>query len=481
MVCSSITSIQLRLGVAATFVIEIPTTIFLLLPSVRIRRIGSWLQIVLQVLIIATGNYNYFNLLTIALCIPCMIDDGMKGKSSDDGRSWQKLSATQTAICAVLFLLISCKMMFRVEQHITEQGKRSMGLKLAMNKNNCNNLVKNAVPIIIIFTLICTLLAGSARLFLTRKDAASILSRLSVLTHTFVCLVCILITAIPLFDLDPSMHSFGFVKQSTLRSIRRQSSVVSHGYGLFRRMTGVGKKYNGTGPPLSVVARPEIVFEAILKDSSGNWTENDWTELNFRWKPGAIDRRPRQVAPHQPRFEWRMWFAALGSIQHNAWLVSFVDKMLAGCPSVIDLLDEPEILFTTKKRIHIVRALLYEYDFTRLDSEWARSIPDAHIIGMENRDGSWWSRNLVREYLPALTSDNESLKQFIQHAGYSTCKEEGERCNSVGRFCHVVYFLRRVFTGRPLFISVMAILSCAIGDASKILRVLKTTGKMKRE
>lgn len=406
-----------------------------------------------------------------------MIDDGMKGKSSDDGRSWQTLSATQTAICALLFLSISCKMMFRVEQHITEQGKRSMVLKLAMNKNNCNNLVKNAVPIIIIFTLICTFLAGASRLFLTRKDRC----RLSVLTHTFVCLLCILITAMPLFDLDPSIHSFRFVKQYTLRSIRRQSSVVSHGYGLFRRMTGVGKMYSGTGPPLSVVARPEIVFDAILKDSSGNWTENDWTELNFRWKPGAIDRRPRQVAPHQPRFEWRMWFAALGSIQHNAWLVSFVDKMLAGCPSVIDLLDEPEILSTKKKRIHMVRALLYEYDFTRLDSDWARSIPDAHILGMDDRDGPWWSRNLVREYLPALTSDNESLKQFIKHAGYSTCKVEVERCSSVGRFCHVVYFLRRVFTGRPLFISVVTILSCAIGDASRIFRVSKTMGKMKRE
>lgn len=102
---------------------------------------------------------------------------------------------------------------------------------------------------------------------------------------------------------------------------------------------------------------------------------------------------PRQVAPHQPRFEWRIWFAALGSVQHNAWLVSFVDKILAGCPSVIDLLDEPELRIK-KKRIRMVRAKLYEYDFTRLDTEWARSIPGVQIVGSDD-DAAWWKRKAV--------------------------------------------------------------------------------------
>ena len=40
------------------------------------------LQITLQVLIMSSGNYNFFNLLTMALCIPCL--DGSKTQYDGD-------------------------------------------------------------------------------------------------------------------------------------------------------------------------------------------------------------------------------------------------------------------------------------------------------------------------------------------------------------------------------------------------------------
>ena len=36
------------------------------------------------------------------------------------------------------------------------------------------------------------------------------------------------------------------------------------------------------------------------------------------------------AAPHQPRLDWQMWFAALGSYEHNPWLVHLVYKLLIG-------------------------------------------------------------------------------------------------------------------------------------------------------
>jgi hypothetical protein len=352
-----------------------------------------------------------------------------------------------------------------------------------LNRHDCNNLVEKTLPVVILFTLLCTFVSG---LHTVRKNVTNI-TGVSSLAHTLVCLTCIVVTAMPLFDLAPGMHQSWFMKQSTLRNIRRQSSVVSHGYGLFRRMTGVGKAtFSGTnalGLPSSIVARPEIILEAIIIDNenvSGNSTsENDWQELNFRWKPGAIDRRPRQVAPHQPRFEWRMWFAALGSVQHNAWLVSFVDKILAGCPSVINLLDEHDLI-AKKKRIQMVRAQLYEYDFTRLDTEWARSIPGVHILGADD-GAAWWKRKAVGQYLPAIDSNNESLKAFLQHAGYSACRAEDERCYAVGPSCQVAYFLRRIFSVNPLLFCTIAISLCAIVDATRSLRVITRRPKMKRD
>lgn len=55
------------------FVIEIGCPFLFFLPR-TFRLIGAVAQIVLQVMIMATGNYAYFNLLTIALCIT-LIDD----------------------------------------------------------------------------------------------------------------------------------------------------------------------------------------------------------------------------------------------------------------------------------------------------------------------------------------------------------------------------------------------------------------------
>ena len=34
------------------------------------------------------------------------------------------------------------------------------------------------------------------------------------------------------------------------------------------------------------------------------------------------------TAPHQPRLDWQMWFAALGSYQHNPWFLNLVYRLL---------------------------------------------------------------------------------------------------------------------------------------------------------
>ena len=62
----------LRFGVAMTFLIEIQGAFFLIFAREVWREMGAVLQITLQVLIILSGNYNFFNLLTILLCLPCL-------------------------------------------------------------------------------------------------------------------------------------------------------------------------------------------------------------------------------------------------------------------------------------------------------------------------------------------------------------------------------------------------------------------------
>ena len=70
-------------------------------------------------------------------------------------------------------------------------------------------------------------------------------------------------------------------------------------------------------------SRPEIVIE-------GSQDGAIWKAYEFHWKPGDVQKRPPFVAPHQPRLDWQMWFAALGSMQRNPWLVNLMIRMMQG-------------------------------------------------------------------------------------------------------------------------------------------------------
>lgn len=62
-------------------------------------------------------------------------------------------------------------------------------------------------------------------------------------------------------------------------------------YGLFAVMT---------------TSRVEIVIE-------GSNDGEHWQAYEFKYKPGDLRRAPPWVEPFQPRLDWQMWFAALGS------------------------------------------------------------------------------------------------------------------------------------------------------------------------
>lgn len=131
-------------------------------------------------------------------------------------------------------------------------------------------------------------------------------------------------------------------------------------YGLFAVMTP---------------SRPEIFVE-------GSHDGQNWIAYQFKYKPEEPERRPRFVAPHQPRLDWQMWFAALGDYRGNPWFVNFCIRLLQGKPEVLDLLEKNPFPDTPPK---YVRAVVYEYRFTRLGQK------------------DWWRRERKGDYLPAIS------------------------------------------------------------------------------
>ena len=63
----------LKFAVAATFAIELVLPFFIFAPR-KVRALAAFSFVFLEVLILITGNYNFFNLLTIVLCI-ALLDD----------------------------------------------------------------------------------------------------------------------------------------------------------------------------------------------------------------------------------------------------------------------------------------------------------------------------------------------------------------------------------------------------------------------
>jgi len=158
-------------------------------------------------------------------------------------------------------------------------------------------------------------------------------------------------------------YEFNWLKplRSPLRLLSPFHLVSS--YGLFAVMT---------------TERPEIIVEG----SSDGVT---WLAYEFKWKPGDPKRAPKFVAPHQPRLDWQMWFAALGSYQNNAWFIQFLGRLLEGSPPVLALIKYNPFPQTPPKYI---RSGIFDYRFTNLTEL--------------SSTGAWWARERRGLYSPML-------------------------------------------------------------------------------
>jgi hypothetical protein len=214
---------------------------------------------------------------------------------------------------------------------------------------------------------------------------------------------------------------------------RSHPYMVTSSYGLFRKMTGMGQtRKDKFGRRVSVVNRPEIIIE-------GSYDGTSWSEIHFLYKPGKVDRAPPIVAPHQPRLDWQMWFAALGNYQGAPWFIHLIDKLLEHSPNVIRLLDEENYPFKDKPPNYI-RSKLYKYDFTRYNTTWAQNIGRKETTIISTNDGKshkiWWHRSKDgREYTPSLNKRNPSVNDFLKRNRWIRPKSKDvdilKRCDKI--------------------------------------------------
>lgn len=265
-----------KFSTACMFAVELAIPFLFFLPR-RPRLAAFWAQVFLQGLITLTGNFCFFNLLALILCL-ALLDDGHLARLGPKTR----IGATPEQI----------------------PGGRPLRAGLA--------------------ALILAAGAGELWKLTARKAVPRPLAAVQEWLAPFRCV---------------------------------------NSYGLFAVMT---------------TTRPEIIIEGSLDGKT-------WKEYVFKWKIGDVNRRPRFAAPHMPRLDWQMWFAALGNYQSNPWVLHLMGRLATRSAPVQNLLeadpfpDEPP---------RLLRAQLYVYKFTG----WEEG----------RKTGAWWKRELKGLYCPML-------------------------------------------------------------------------------
>ncbi|MSU59077.1 MAG: DUF393 domain-containing protein [Pedosphaera sp.] len=275
------------------FVIELAVPFLFFAPR-RLRLFGCGATVALQILILLTGNYTFFNCLTLLLCVTLLDDFTLRELLPDRLRRSPALDATP---------------MNREQARKTQHAFRWPRWVLAP-------------------------LTGFVLCLTAGEFLFTIGARWRVLEPVMA-----------LHDYCAPLRTF-------------------NSYGLFRVMT---------------TSRPEIIVE-------GSNDGVNWQPYEFKYKAGDVSRRPAFVAPHQPRLDWQMWFAALGDVRHNPWFGEFCVRLLQGSPEVLALLEKNPF---PEKPPRYIRAVLYDYRFTNCAEKRAM--------------GAWWKRKELGIYLPPIS------------------------------------------------------------------------------
>jgi len=409
------------------FLLEVVAPWLLLLPVRPARQVGVLVQLPLQIAIMLTGNYNWFNFHTMTLLLPAWDSDFDLAAEPlplcswllAPLRLWERLWKSRPGrwlgyLGALVFLGYSAQVLFPIRYDATKANLTNALFHpdaLTIENRITQDFIARMLDVVLqrnTYLLLYAMLGISAVAHALTPPKGGRLARLGHLGWSCIlgslAVVYLGVTLLPMSAIHKA-PVIPFRAEATFLKDALEPFHVTSSYGLFRRMTGVGqvprshfgKVHQWGGLPPSVVEVPAVIIE-------GSYDNKQWHEIPLRYAPSVPERAPRRTAPHQPRLDWQMWFAALGSYQHNAWFVHLIWKLLIGSPDVIDLLDHEAYPFKHKPP-QLLRAWHYHYDFTRIASPWADRNPGAKIINAtvgSPEHTLWWHRTRQGEYIPTV-------------------------------------------------------------------------------
>lgn len=267
----------LQAGVILVFFTELIVPFFIFLPR-RFRLFAAAATIIMQLLIIATSNHNWINLLTIVLCLFLLDDDILK-------------KILPRRLCALI-----------------SQGS---------NTETAPAITKRSYS-----------LPGFAFLILLSSTTAF----------------------------------------TTMVSNINMPAAIDRS-ALLVRSWGIGHIFHVF--PTMQTERHELQIE-------GSYDAKEWRVYEFKYKPGALDKMPAFIVPHQPRLDWMIWFVPPKNKEMMYWFDRFLSRLHQGSADVLDLLEHNP--FPDAPPLYL-RVQVYQYRFSSMEEY--------------DHTGQWWRR----EYL----------------------------------------------------------------------------------
>jgi len=150
---------------------------------------------------------------------------------------------------------------------------------------------------------------------------------------------------------------------------------IANRYGLFAVMTR---------------GRYEIEFQ-------GSDDGTNWRPYHFRYKPQELNQPPRIYAPYQPRFDWNLWFASLGSWREYPIVPNTIVRLLSNDKDVLQLFADNPFPQAPPRQ---VRAMIWQYWFTSMEEK--------------RKTGLWWKRQLLGRYAPTVEKTSSGQTRVLE-------------------------------------------------------------------
>uniref|UniRef100_A0A8C2K0B0 Lipase maturation factor n=1 Tax=Cyprinus carpio TaxID=7962 RepID=A0A8C2K0B0_CYPCA len=344
-----------KLSVVGTFVIEIAVPFMFFSPIRRHRLVAFYMQVLIQVFIILSGNYNFFNILTITLCMSLLDDQHVN--------FWLRRYMPKTESTSLQTLCSWLAVVLEIGTYavLGYWSVRYFDLQVDWENKSVSSRTGEAFDFVLFSSLVVHIWIGV--LSLTWE----------VISAMFKC-ACVRGVLWRLWN--------------TIQWAVMAAATVS----MFA---------------ISLVSKLPVSIE-------------------FMYKPGNVSAAPPVVAPHQPRLDWQMWFAALGPHTQSPWFSSLLHRLLQGKRDVIRLIqtDESQYPFSKQPPAYL-RAHRYKYWFSK-----------------PKEDGSypqrWWRRVYVEEFYPMVHLGDSYLEQMLDQHGLKVRNKSAVESESVIKLGHIL-------------------------------------------